>query len=108
MENLIDAYKVRETFLDVRTPGEALDFLNFTGHFQHLRERALLFELPRILVREEVERRSIANQHVVAFWREREKTISRGMAVAVSLPASGVKAPVAPTPAAGDSRKLFS
>ena len=39
VENLIDAYKVRETFLDVRTPGEALDFLNFTGHFQHLRER---------------------------------------------------------------------
>lgn len=39
VENLIDAYKLRETFLDVRTPGEAFDFLNFTGHFQHLRER---------------------------------------------------------------------
>jgi len=30
----IDAHITRETFLDVKTPGEALDFLSATGHFR--------------------------------------------------------------------------
>jgi hypothetical protein len=33
-ENRLNAYQLRETFLGIRTPGEALDFLGLTGHFR--------------------------------------------------------------------------
>lgn len=36
----VDAYMTRETFLGVKTPGEALDFLSVTGLF---RSRMMLF-----------------------------------------------------------------
>ena len=35
----INAYMTRETFLEVKTPGEALDFLSLTGHFLSPMER---------------------------------------------------------------------
>src|SRR5271170_4774301 len=39
LPNPLDAHHLRKAFLDIKTPGEALDFLSLAGHFLCLRER---------------------------------------------------------------------
>lgn len=37
-DSSMSAYQIREVFLDVRTPKEALDFLGFTGYFRSMND----------------------------------------------------------------------